>query len=193
MLLGEGCKEGGGTGGTHAALRSRPPFTDILDSPARHTLRPGHERHEHLGLSHLSYPPHSIPSQLKPRERPAQLEERLHIIRFVPVTSSIPSITTSIILTGLKNIFQRQLPKMPREYITRLVFDRNHWSVAIVKKGYQVVGGITYRPFENREFGEIVFCAITGTEQVRVGAQWLVAFAHSLRSPSNTPPIPPNV
>lgn len=105
--------------------------------------------------------------ELKPRERPAQLEERLHIIRFVPVTSSIPSITTSIILTGLKNIFQRQLPKMPREYITRLVFDRNHWSVAIVKKGYQVVGGITYRPFENREFGEIVFCAITGTEQVR--------------------------
>lgn len=57
---------------------------------------------------------------------------------------------------------------MPREYITRLVFDRNHWSVAIVKKGYQVVGGITYRPFEQRTFGEIVFCAITGTEQVRV-------------------------
>lgn len=106
--------------------------------------------------------------QVKPRERPAQLEERLGVIRFVPVTSSQPSITTSIVLTGLKNIFQRQLPKMPREYITRLVFDRNHWSVAIVKKGYQVVGGITYRPFEQRTFGEIVFCAITGTEQVRV-------------------------
>lgn len=105
---------------------------------------------------------------MKPRERPAQLEERLGVIRFVPVTSSIPSITTSIVLTGLKNIFQRQLPKMPREYITRLVFDRNHWSLAIVKRGYQVVGGITYRPFEQRTFGEIVFCAITGTEQVRV-------------------------
>lgn len=60
---------------------------------------------------------------------------------------------------------------MPREYITRLVFDRNHWSVAIVKKGYQVVGGITYRPFEQRTFGEIVFCAITGTEQIRVSYQ----------------------
>lgn len=105
---------------------------------------------------------------MKPRERPAQLEERLGIIRFVPVTASSPSITTSILLTGLKNIFQRQLPKMPREYITRLVFDRNHWSMAIVKRHYQVVGGITYRPFDTRGFGEIVFCAITGTEQVRV-------------------------
>lgn len=108
--------------------------------------------------------------QPKPRERPAQLEERLGVIRFMPVTSSQPSLVTSIILTGLKNIFQRQLPKMPREYITRLVFDRNHWSLAIVKKGYQVVGGITYRPFDRRAFGEIVFCAITGTEQVRVCA-----------------------
>lgn len=74
-----------------------------------------------------------------------------------------------IILTGLKNIFQRQLPKMPREYIARLVMDRNHWSMAIVKRGLQVVGGITYRPFNHRRFAEIVFCAITSTEQVKVG------------------------
>lgn len=73
-----------------------------------------------------------------------------------------------IILTGLKNIFQKQLPKMPREYIARLVFDRNHYSMAIVKRGLEVVGGITYRPFEARQFAEIVFCAITGTEQVKV-------------------------
>ena len=73
-----------------------------------------------------------------------------------------------IILTGLKNIFQKQLPKMPREYIARLVFDRNHYSMAIVKRGLEVVGGITYRPFEARQCAEIVFCAITGTEQVKV-------------------------
>lgn len=72
-----------------------------------------------------------------------------------------------VILTGLKNIFQKQLPKMPREYIARLVFDRNHFSMAIVKRGLEVVGGITYRPFEARQFAEIVFCAITGTEQVK--------------------------
>lgn len=58
---------------------------------------------------------------------------------------------------------------MPREYIARLVYDRNHYSMAIVKRGLEVVGGITYRPFESRGFAEIVFCAITGTEQVKVG------------------------
>ncbi|KAJ9080052.1 histone acetyltransferase [Entomophthora muscae] len=29
-----------------------------------------------------------------------------------------------ILLTGLKNIFQKQLPKMPKEYISRLVYDK---------------------------------------------------------------------
>lgn len=29
-------------------------------------------------------------------------------------------------LIDLKNIFSRQLPKMPKEYIVKLVFDRNH-------------------------------------------------------------------
>lgn len=59
---------------------------------------------------------------------------------------------------------------MPREYITRLVLDRNHFSLAIVKKGWRVVGGICYRPFESRNFAEIVFCAIDSTEQIRVSA-----------------------
>jgi histone acetyltransferase len=45
-----------------------------------------------------------------------------------------------IILTGLKCIFQKQLPKMPKEYIARLVYDRNHLSIAIVKKPLEVVG-----------------------------------------------------
>lgn len=101
------------------------------------------------------------------KERPAVAEEQAGIIRFVTVTNdSKPD--SMIILTGLKNIFQKQLPKMPREYIARLVFDRAHWSMAIVKRGLEVVGGITYRPFEGQKFAEIVFCAITGTEQVKV-------------------------
>jgi histone acetyltransferase len=29
-----------------------------------------------------------------------------------------------IILTGLKNIYQKQLPNMPKEYISRLVYDK---------------------------------------------------------------------
>ncbi|GAA5821343.1 hypothetical protein JCM3770_006256 [Rhodotorula araucariae] len=100
------------------------------------------------------------------KERPAAAEERAGIIRFAVVTNDA-SPESMIILTGLKNIFQKQLPKMPREYIARLVFDRAHWSMAIVKRGLEVVGGITYRPFEGQKFAEIVFCAITGTEQVK--------------------------
>lgn len=57
---------------------------------------------------------------------------------------------------------------MPREYITRLVLDKNHVSMAIVKRGLQVVGGITYRPFNKRKFAEIVFCAIDSSQQVKV-------------------------
>lgn len=88
-----------------------------------------------------------------------------------------------IILTGLKCIFQKQLPKMPKDYIARLVYDRTHLSMAIVKKPLEVVGyvptplscatsnsifsGITYRPFNSRQFAEIVFCAISSDQQVK--------------------------
>ncbi len=71
-------------------------------------------------------------------------------------------------LVGLKSIFSRQLPNMPREYIVRLVLDRRHRSVAVVRsKTKQVVGGITYRTFPEQRFGEIAFCAITSNEQVK--------------------------
>uniref|UniRef100_A0A061RH03 histone acetyltransferase n=1 Tax=Tetraselmis sp. GSL018 TaxID=582737 RepID=A0A061RH03_9CHLO len=71
-------------------------------------------------------------------------------------------------LIGLKNIFSKQLPNMPREYITRLVMDRRHRSVGIVRgSGGAILGGITYRAFPEQGFGEIAFCAITATEQVK--------------------------
>ena len=57
---------------------------------------------------------------------------------------------------------------MPKEYIARLVYDRNHRSLAIVKRGLKVVGGICYRPFTSRGFAEIVFCAVASSEQVKV-------------------------
>lgn len=69
-------------------------------------------------------------------------------------------------LIGLKNIFARQLPNMPKEYIVRLVMDRSHKSMMIIKMN-QVVGGITYRPYASQRFGEIAFCAITADEQVK--------------------------
>ena len=74
-----------------------------------------------------------------------------------------------IILTGLKTLFQKQLPKMPREYIARLVYDSNSRCLAIIKHGYQVVGGICFRPFPHRKFAEIVFFATNSADQVKVG------------------------
>src|SRR5436853_1248689 len=67
----------------------------------------------------------------------------------------------------LKCVFQRHLPEMPKKYIARLVYDRGHTSIAIVKRSLAVVGGITYRPFKRRKFAEIVFCAISSDQQVK--------------------------
>ncbi|KAK9861252.1 hypothetical protein WJX84_008428 [Apatococcus fuscideae] len=73
----------------------------------------------------------------------------------------------SIWIICLKNIFSKQLPNMPRSYIARLLMDRSHRSVVVVRRGTQVVGGITYRPFHSQGFGEIAFCAVTAPEQVK--------------------------
>lgn len=100
------------------------------------------------------------------KERPSVIEEKEGKIEF-RVVNNDDTRENLMVLTGLKNIFQKQLPKMPREYIARLVYDRSHLSMAVVRKPLTVVGGITYRPFNNREFAEIVFCAISSTEQVR--------------------------
>jgi histone acetyltransferase len=49
---------------------------------------------------------------------------------------------------------------MSKDYITRLVYNKTHLSIAIVKHPLEVVDSITYRPFKGRKFAEIVFCAI---------------------------------
>lgn len=74
------------------------------------------------------------------------LEEHNGDIEF-RVVNNDNSRESTIILTGLKNIFQKQLPKMPRDYIARLVYDRTHLSMAIVKKPLEVVG-YTHTPME---------------------------------------------
>ncbi|EAA59829.1 conserved hypothetical protein [Aspergillus nidulans FGSC A4] len=99
-------------------------------------------------------------------EKPAVLEERRGEIEF-RVVNNDGSRDSFIVLTGLKCIFQKQLPKMPKDYIARLVYDRSHLSIAIVKHPLEVVGGITYRPFNSRRFAEIVFCAISSDQQVK--------------------------
>lgn len=85
---------------------------------------------------------------------------------------------------------------MPKEYITRLVFDpyvcnihthccglftidylvyhisslficRKHHTLALIKEN-RVIGGICFRMFPTQNFAEIVFCAVTSNEQVKV-------------------------
>lgn len=107
-----------------------------------------------------------IPDLLTQTLQLGVIEERNGEIEFRVVNNDNKR-ESLIILTGLKCIFQKQLPKMPKDYIARLVYDRTHLSIAIVKKPLEVVGGITYRPFKGRQFAEIVFCAISSDQQVK--------------------------
>ena len=77
-------------------------------------------------------------------------------------------------LIGLKSLFSKQLPKMPRAYIARLVFDRRHTSLAILSDDplvkdtdEEIIGGICYRAFPEMRFGEIAFCAVNANHQVK--------------------------
>ncbi|KAI1844575.1 hypothetical protein JX266_009248 [Neoarthrinium moseri] len=108
---------------------------------------------------------HTSHANTEPRQL-GVIEERNGEIEFRVVNNDNER-ESLIILTGLKCIFQKQLPKMPKDYIARLVYDRTHLSIAIVKKPLEVVGGITYRPFKGRQFAEIVFCAISSDQQVK--------------------------
>ena len=73
-------------------------------------------------------------------EKPAVTEERNGEIEF-RVVNNDGARDSTVILTGLKCIFQKQLPKMPKDYIARLVYDRTHLSMAIVKMpGMEVLG-----------------------------------------------------
>merc|ERR1711976_157086 len=55
---------------------------------------------------------------------------------------------------------------MPKNYISRLVFDPKHRNLVLLKGGH-VIGGICFRMFQSQGFTEIVFCAVTSNEQVK--------------------------
>ena len=44
---------------------------------------------------------------------------------------------------------------------------RKHHSLALIKEN-RVIGGICFRVFPSQQFAEIVFCAVTSNEQVKV-------------------------
>jgi L-amino acid N-acyltransferase YncA len=69
-------------------------------------------------------------------------------------------------LLGIKNLFARALPNMPKEYLSRLVLDHHHKTLALIKAG-KIVGGVCFRSFRDQNFLEIVFCAVLSEEQVK--------------------------
>ncbi len=60
------------------------------------------------------------------RDEAARLEERRGVIEFHVISNTVirrPARQVLIWLIGIQNVFSHQLPRMPKEYITRLVFD----------------------------------------------------------------------
>ena len=75
-------------------------------------------------------------------------------------------------LIDLKCIIAKQLPRMPKPYIVRLIMDRIHESIIILKrvgdgKPKELIGGVSYRPFYDQKFFEIAFLTIVTTEQYK--------------------------
>lgn len=103
------------------------------------------------------------------RDETARNEQRRGLITFHVINNSLtkePSKDVLLWLLMVKNVFSHQLPRMPREYITRLVFDPKHKCLVLVKD-MRVIGGICFHMFPSQGFSEIVFCAISSTEQVK--------------------------
>ncbi|XP_068603380.1 histone acetyltransferase KAT2B [Brachionichthys hirsutus] len=114
-------------------------------------------------------PETSLLSAHSARDEAARLEERRGVIEFHVIGNSLnqkPNKRILMWLVGLQNVFSHQLPRMPKEYITRLVFDPKHKTLSLVKDG-RVIGGICFRMFPSQGFTEIVFCAVTSNEQVK--------------------------
>ncbi|ESO05629.1 hypothetical protein HELRODRAFT_77335 [Helobdella robusta] len=103
------------------------------------------------------------------RDEIARQEEKRGIIEFHVISNSLttdPPDQVLLWLIGLQNVFSHQLPRMPKEYITRIVFDPKHKSMTLIKDN-RVIGGVCFRMFPSQSFSEIVFCAVTSNEQVK--------------------------
>lgn len=68
-------------------------------------------------------------------------------------------------LLGYKMILQKQLPRMPKEYIIKQIFNEKHSNI-LCSIDENIVGGVCYRPFYEKSFVELVFLAIDSSVQV---------------------------
>ena len=71
------------------------------------------------------------------RDKNIKMQEKKGLFDFVVIRNTGENNKENLdnmkLLTDLKNIIANQLPKMPKEYIVRLVFDKHHESMIIIK------------------------------------------------------------
>lgn len=95
-------------------------------------MKPPYDRDDLPGTL-LSFLPSETGLGFILRDRGGAAEEEMGIIQFECLTNDREPGKLIKLLT-LKSIFSRQLPKMPREYLTRLTFDRQHYCLALLKQ-----------------------------------------------------------
>ncbi|CAH8537159.1 unnamed protein product [Dicrocoelium dendriticum] len=133
-----------------------------------------HEVKNHSLTGRELLPFHTFHSLNATRDAAARQEESTGSIEFHIVNNSLNNNQppeTHIWLLELLNVFALQLPRMPKEYIARLVFDPKHKNLVLLKVSESgekhAIGGISFRMFPPQGFTEIVFCAVIFNEQVK--------------------------
>ena len=70
-------------------------------------------------------------------------------------------------LLELKKIIAKQLASMTKEYIIKILFDIEHYSFVLVDEEKVVLGGACFKLFKDKPFIELVFLAVSPTQQSR--------------------------
>lgn len=84
----------------------------------------------------------------------------------IQVFSSFDPSTSYDSLLHVKYLFQRMLPKMPKDYILRQVFEEHQFCLTLNEKVegkpnvFRIIGAILFRPCFERSLVEIVFLAV---------------------------------
>lgn len=63
-------------------------------------------------------------------------------------------------MINIQILFQRMLPKMPREYILRQILDPRQCNCVLYENDHDILGAVCFRPMYDRSFVEIVFFAV---------------------------------
>lgn len=116
----------------------------------------------------MSNDPEKINEQNTKEMRERELISMFQIgkIKFELVSTNLDwSSQTKENLLRFKAILQKQLPKMPKEYILKQIFNEKHHNIICLLNDV-IIGGVCYRPFYDQSFVEVVFLAVEADVQV---------------------------